>query len=41
MMDGKVAMIPQVHFTFIDVRDTAEAHVKCITTPEAAGESFS
>ena len=31
-------MIPQVTFSFVDVRDVAEAHVRCLTTQEATGK---
>ncbi|XP_022696563.1 cinnamoyl-CoA reductase 2-like [Varroa jacobsoni] len=38
LMDGSSPMVPGLNFAFCDVRDVAEAHVKALTVPEAAGE---
>ncbi|KAK3803721.1 hypothetical protein RRG08_047685 [Elysia crispata] len=38
IMEGKVPIIPQLTFSFVDVRDVAEAHIRCITTKEAPGK---
>ncbi|GFS10275.1 reductase-related protein [Elysia marginata] len=41
MFEGKVPMIPKLTMNAVDVRDVSEAHVKCITIPDAAGHDDS
>lgn len=38
MLNGALPRIPRFGFCVIDVRDLADAHIKAMTTPEAAGE---
>jgi len=40
LMAGKVPGIPRLGFTLVDVRDVADAHIRAMTSPEAAGERF-
>ncbi|KHJ53044.1 dihydrofolate synthase [Aureimonas altamirensis] len=40
MMNGRVPALPNVRFGIVDVRDVAEAHVRAIDNPEAAGRRF-
>ena len=40
LMTGKVPASPRVGFCVVDVRDVADAHLKAMTVPEAAGERF-
>ena len=40
LMTGKVPASPRVGFCVVDVRDVADAHVRAMTAPEAAGERF-
>ncbi|KAK3737307.1 hypothetical protein RRG08_067373 [Elysia crispata] len=40
IFEGKVAMIPKLTINGVDVRDVSEAHVRCLTTPDAAGKRF-
>lgn len=40
LMTGKAPACPRVGFCVVDVRDVADAHVKAMTVPEAAGERF-
>jgi dihydroflavonol-4-reductase len=40
LMTGKAPASPRVGFCVVDVRDVADAHVKAMTVPEAAGERF-
>lgn len=40
LMAGKVPGIPRIGFTLVDVRDVADAHIRAMTLPEAAGERF-
>ena len=40
LMDGSMPGTPKVAFGLVDVRDVAEAHVRAMTAPEAAGERF-
>lgn len=37
LMAGKDPMLPRVGFAFCDVGDVAEAHIRALTVPEAAG----
>ena len=39
LLDGMPAM-PQLGFTFVDVRDVADLHIRALTDPAAAGERF-
>ena len=39
-MTGKVPQLPKISTPFVDVRDVAEAHLKAITVPEAAGKRY-
>lgn len=39
-LEGKLPAYPKLSFGIIDVRDVAEAHVRAMTLPEAAGERF-
>ena len=40
LMNGKTPGLPRIGFSFVDVRDVAECHVKAMEIPEAAGERF-
>ena len=40
LMAGKVPGIPRIGFTLVDVRDVADAHIRAMTLPEAAGQRF-
>ncbi|MCA8900973.1 MAG: aldehyde reductase [Hyphomonas sp.] len=40
LMTGKAPASPKVGFCVVDVRDVADAHVKAMTVPAAAGERF-
>lgn len=40
LMTGKAPASPRVGFCVVDVRDVADAHVKAMTAPAAAGERF-
>jgi dihydroflavonol-4-reductase len=40
LMTGKAPASPRVGFCVVDVRDVADAHVKAMTVPAAAGERF-
>jgi len=40
LMSGKVPGVPRIGFTLVDVRDVADAHIRAMTSPEAAGERF-
>ena len=40
LMNGKTPGLPRIGFSFVDVRDVAECHVKAMELPEAAGERF-
>lgn len=40
MLDGTLTAVPRVYFGVVDVRDTAELHVRAMTSPEAAGGRF-
>ena len=40
MVNGGGGVIQKVPFPLIDVRDVAEAHVKALTLPEAAGKTM-
>lgn len=40
LLNGKPPAIPRFGFYVVDVRDLADAHVRAMTAPEAAGERF-
>lgn len=40
MLDGEMPGLPDIHFGVVDVRDLADAHLRAMTTPAAAGERF-
>jgi dihydroflavonol-4-reductase len=40
LMNGKTPGLPRLGFSFVDVRDVAECHVRAMEMPEAAGERF-
>ena len=40
LMTGKAPASPRVGFCVVDVRDVADAHLKAMTVPAAAGERF-
>ncbi|MCA8904114.1 MAG: aldehyde reductase [Hyphomonas sp.] len=40
LLTGKVPASPNVGFCVVDVRDVADAHLRAMTAPEAAGERF-
>ena len=39
-MTGQFPAIPKISYAMVDVRDVAEAHLKAILVPEAAGKRF-
>lgn len=40
LLGGKVPAAPKLGFTYVDVRDVADLHVRAMTSPEAGGERF-
>jgi nucleoside-diphosphate-sugar epimerase len=40
MMDGALPGCPQLYFGVVDVRDTADLHIRAMTHPAAKGERF-
>ncbi len=40
VIDREVPAIPDISLAMVDVRDVASAHVRALTTPEAAGKRF-
>ncbi|MFK4536041.1 nucleoside-diphosphate-sugar epimerase [Bradyrhizobium ottawaense] len=40
MMSGKLKRVPRFGFAVADVRDVADAHIRAMTCPDAAGERF-
>src|SRR3954470_4943950 len=40
LLDGAMPAIPRLGFTFVDVRDVADLHIRAMTDPAAAGERF-
>ncbi len=40
LLNGKTPGLPRIGFSFVDVRDVAECHVKAMEIPEAAGQRF-
>jgi dihydroflavonol-4-reductase len=40
MLDGTMTVVPRQRFGVADVRDVADAHIRAMTTPAAAGRRF-
>jgi nucleoside-diphosphate-sugar epimerase len=40
LMNRELLAIPNFHFTFVDVRDVAAAHVAAMTSPQAKGQRY-
>ncbi len=40
LLGGRLPGLPPLAFTMVDVRDVAEAHMRALEVPEAAGERF-
>jgi len=40
LLDGGMPAIPRLGFTFVDVRDVADLHIRAMTDPAGAGERF-
>lgn len=40
LLGGKVPAAPKLGFTYVDVRDVADLHVRAMTHPDAGGERF-
>ena len=40
LFNGQMPGVPRIGFSVVDVRDLADAHIRAMTTPEAAGERF-
>ncbi|MEU3854047.1 NAD-dependent epimerase/dehydratase family protein [Streptomyces sp. NPDC029554] len=40
LLTGKMPGIPRIGLEVVDVRDLADAHIRAMTTPQAAGERF-
>lgn len=40
MLDGRLPGTPRIGFCVVDVRDVADAHIRAMTLPEAAGQRF-
>jgi len=40
LLSGKVPGLPRIGFSFVDVRDVADLHLRAMTAPEAAGQRF-
>lgn len=40
LLGGKMPAIPKLGFTYVDVRDVADLHLRAMTTPEAGGRRF-
>ena len=40
MLNRGMPLIPKICLNYIDVRDVAEAHIKAMMVPEAAGRSL-
>lgn len=40
MLRGDFPLAPRISFDFVDVRDVADLHIRCMTAPAAAGERF-
>src|SRR3954467_6569116 len=40
LLDGDMPAIPRLGFTFVDVRDVADLHIRALTDPAAGGQRF-
>jgi dihydroflavonol-4-reductase len=40
ILTGAMPGLPRIGFSVVDVRDLADAHIRAMTAPEAAGERF-
>lgn len=40
MLDGRFKAIPNIGFSFVDVRDVVDLHIRAMRSPAAAGERF-
>jgi dihydroflavonol-4-reductase len=40
LLSGRVPGVPRLGFSFVDVRDVADLHIRAMTAPEAAGQRF-
>jgi nucleoside-diphosphate-sugar epimerase len=40
LMDGAMPGCPRLYFGAVDVRDVADLHLRCMTSPDAKGERF-
>jgi nucleoside-diphosphate-sugar epimerase len=40
LLDGDMPAIPRLGFTFVDVRDVADLHIRAMTDPAAGGQRF-
>jgi len=40
LLDGSAPGIPRLGFSFVDVRDVADLHLRAMTTPEAGGQRY-
>jgi nucleoside-diphosphate-sugar epimerase len=40
LLDGDMPAIPRLGFTFVDVRDVADLHIRAMSDPGAAGQRF-
>jgi nucleoside-diphosphate-sugar epimerase len=40
VLAGELPALPRLGFSFVDVRDIADLHIRAMTTPAAAGERF-
>ncbi|MFM7029002.1 MAG: NAD-dependent epimerase/dehydratase family protein [Chakrabartia sp.] len=40
LLEGSLPGLPRLGFSVVDVRDVADLHVRCLTTPGLAGERF-
>jgi dihydroflavonol-4-reductase len=40
LLSGRVPGLPRLGFSFVDVRDVADLHIRAMTAPEAAGQRF-
>lgn len=40
LMQGKMPAVPRMGFQIVDVRDVADAHVRALDVPEAAGQRY-
>jgi nucleoside-diphosphate-sugar epimerase len=40
LLSGRAPGLPRLGFSFVDVRDVADLHIRAMTAPEAAGQRF-